>query len=95
MPFRIDNALIAAAGVVQRLADYRPAPQFHELWRGQVEALGFDDELKQALLDPDSDRRRTRRDAVGRDGDTPARVHAHDVLAERGGRRADEDERDP
>ena len=53
MPFRIDNALIAAAAVVQRLADYRPAPQFHELWRGQVEALGVDDDLKQALLDPD------------------------------------------
>ena len=53
MPFRMDNALVAAAGVVQRLADYRPPPQFHELWRGQVEALGVDDELKQALLDPD------------------------------------------
>jgi acetylornithine deacetylase/succinyl-diaminopimelate desuccinylase-like protein len=53
MPFRMDNALVATAGVVQRLAEYRPAPQFHELWRGQVEALGFDDDLKQALLDPD------------------------------------------
>ena len=53
MPFRMDNALIAAAAVVQRLADYRPTPQFHELWRGQIDALDFDDELKQALLDPD------------------------------------------
>ena len=38
MPFRIDNALVKAAAVVQRLAEYRPAPRFHELWpaRGRV-----------------------------------------------------------
>jgi acetylornithine deacetylase/succinyl-diaminopimelate desuccinylase-like protein len=50
-PFRADNALVKAAGVVQRLADYRPPPRFHELWRGQVENLGLPDELKAALLD--------------------------------------------
>jgi acetylornithine deacetylase/succinyl-diaminopimelate desuccinylase-like protein len=52
MPFRVDNALVTAARVVQRLSEYRPAPQFHELWRGQVEALGVSDEMRQALLDP-------------------------------------------
>ena len=44
MPFRSDNALVKAAAVVQRLADYRPAPRFHELWRTRVETLGVDDE---------------------------------------------------
>jgi acetylornithine deacetylase/succinyl-diaminopimelate desuccinylase-like protein len=52
MPFGADNALVKAAGVVQRLADYRPPPRFHELWRGQVDNLSVDDELKAALLDP-------------------------------------------
>lgn len=50
-PFGADNALVKAAGVVQRLAAYRPAPRFHELWRGQVESLRFDDATKAALLD--------------------------------------------
>jgi acetylornithine deacetylase/succinyl-diaminopimelate desuccinylase-like protein len=52
-PFRSDNALVKAAGVVQRLADYRPAPKFHELWSNRVETLGLPDELTSALLDPD------------------------------------------
>ncbi len=51
MPFRKDNALIKAAGVVQRLADYRPAPRFTELWRTRVETLGLPDEMRAALLD--------------------------------------------
>jgi acetylornithine deacetylase/succinyl-diaminopimelate desuccinylase-like protein len=51
-PFRSDNALVKAAGVVQRLADYRPAPKFHELWSNRVETLGLPDELTSALLDP-------------------------------------------
>ncbi|MDJ0771490.1 MAG: M20/M25/M40 family metallo-hydrolase [Ilumatobacter sp.] len=54
MPFGSDNALVTAAKVVSRLADYRPPPRFHELWRGQVEALGFDDEMTAALLDEDA-----------------------------------------
>ena len=40
MPFRIDNALVKAAAVVQRLAEYRPAPRFHELWRDRVRSHG-------------------------------------------------------
>jgi acetylornithine deacetylase/succinyl-diaminopimelate desuccinylase-like protein len=51
MPFGSDNALVTAAKVVCRLADYQPAPRFHELWRGQVDALGLTDEMKAALLD--------------------------------------------
>ncbi|MGI9646035.1 MAG: M20/M25/M40 family metallo-hydrolase, partial [Ilumatobacteraceae bacterium] len=53
MPFRGDNALVKAAGVVQRLAEYRPAPRFHELWPTRVETLGLPDELAAVLLDPD------------------------------------------
>ena len=51
-PFRSDNALVKAAAVVQRLAEYRPQPRFHELWRHRVETLGVDEELKALLLDP-------------------------------------------
>ncbi len=50
-PFRSDNALVAAAGVVQRLAEYRPAPQLTELWRARVETLGLPDDLRERLLD--------------------------------------------
>jgi acetylornithine deacetylase/succinyl-diaminopimelate desuccinylase-like protein len=52
MPFRIDNALVKAAAVVQRLAEYRPAPRFHELWPARVESLNLPDDLKRDLLDP-------------------------------------------
>ncbi len=51
-PFRRNNALVKAAGVIQRLHDYRPAPRFHELWQARVESLGLPDEMKAPLLDP-------------------------------------------
>jgi len=50
-PFKADNALIKAAAIVQRLAEYRPPAQFHELWRQQVLGFGFDDETTAILLD--------------------------------------------
>ncbi|TVR22369.1 MAG: M20/M25/M40 family metallo-hydrolase [Ilumatobacter sp.] len=52
-PFRSDNALVTAAAVVQRLAEYRPAPRFHELWRNQVAAMGLPEHVKADLLDPE------------------------------------------
>jgi acetylornithine deacetylase/succinyl-diaminopimelate desuccinylase-like protein len=52
MPFQSDNALVKAAAVVQRLADYRPAPRVHELWRERVDTLGLEEEVRVALLDP-------------------------------------------
>lgn len=52
MPFRSDNALVKAAAVVTRIAEYRPEPRFHELWRTRVESLPVDDDTRQALLDP-------------------------------------------
>jgi len=52
-PFRADNALVRAAAVVQRLAEYQPPPRFHELWRERVDTLGVDDETREILLDPE------------------------------------------
>ena len=51
-PYRSDNALVKAAAVIQRIADYRPTPQVHELWRARVETLGVPDHVKRQLLDP-------------------------------------------
>jgi len=50
-PFRGDNALLKAAAVAARIADYRPAAKFHELWRAQVANLDLSDEVKDQLLD--------------------------------------------
>ena len=51
-PLRADNALVKAAAVIQRLADYAPAPKFHELWSERVRTLGVDEETQRLLLDP-------------------------------------------
>lgn len=52
-PFRTDNALVTAAEVVRRLAEYRPETTIHETWRRYVEEMGFSDERAAALLDPE------------------------------------------
>lgn len=52
MPYGADNALVTAAEVVRRLAEYRPAPYLDELWNAQVDALDLPDDLKAALRDP-------------------------------------------
>jgi len=52
MPYGADNALIKAAHVVTRLAEYRPAPYVSDLWRGVVAALDLDAAAKEALVDP-------------------------------------------
>lgn len=51
-PYESDNALVRAAEVVRRLSEYRPVPQVHDLWRVQVDALPYDDDVKDQLLDP-------------------------------------------
>jgi acetylornithine deacetylase/succinyl-diaminopimelate desuccinylase-like protein len=51
-PYRADNALVKAAKIVTRLAEYRPAPYVDELWRGFVGSLDLDPAVKQALMDP-------------------------------------------
>ncbi|HXH84305.1 MAG TPA: M20/M25/M40 family metallo-hydrolase [Candidatus Tectomicrobia bacterium] len=52
-PFRTDNALVTAARVVQRLADYRPRARILDVWRDYVRALELDPDLTAALTDPD------------------------------------------
>jgi len=52
MPFRSDNALVKAAHVVTRLADYRPSPYVDDLWGAFVGSLSLDPAVKDALVDP-------------------------------------------
>jgi len=52
MPYGADNALVKAAHVVSRLADYRPAPYVDDLWHAFVGSLTVDPSVKAALVDP-------------------------------------------
>ncbi len=52
MPYAADNALVKAAKVVGRLAEYRPAPYVDDLWNGFVGSLSLDPAVKAALVDP-------------------------------------------
>jgi len=52
MPYGSDNALVKAAHVVSRLAEYRPAPYVDDLWRNFVGSLELDPAVKAALVDP-------------------------------------------
>jgi acetylornithine deacetylase/succinyl-diaminopimelate desuccinylase-like protein len=51
-PFGSDNALVTAAEVVRRLAEYAPEAQIGEVWRRHVEAMGYPPEIATAFLDP-------------------------------------------
>jgi acetylornithine deacetylase/succinyl-diaminopimelate desuccinylase-like protein len=53
MPFGSDNAIVKAAEVVRRLAEFRPRAEIGDLWRIYVENSDFDGELQAALLDPE------------------------------------------
>ena len=50
-PFRTDNALVTAAEIVKRLAEYRPETQIHDTWRRFVEGVDFGAEWNARLLD--------------------------------------------
>ena len=52
-PFKADNALVTAAEVVRRIAEYEPASQIHDIWRAFLEGMDYPDELVAPLLDPD------------------------------------------
>ena len=52
MPYGADNALVKAAHIVTRLAEYRPGPFVDELWREFVKTMNVDAALKSALVDP-------------------------------------------
>lgn len=52
MPYGADNALVKAAHVVSRLAEYRPSPYVSDLWTAFVGTLDLDPALKAELVDP-------------------------------------------
>jgi acetylornithine deacetylase/succinyl-diaminopimelate desuccinylase-like protein len=52
MPYGADNALIKAAHVVNRLAEYRPGPYVDDLWNGFVASLNVAPDVKAELSDP-------------------------------------------
>jgi acetylornithine deacetylase/succinyl-diaminopimelate desuccinylase-like protein len=53
MPFRTDNALVKAAEVVRRIAEYQPETRIHDIWRQFVEGMDFPPELSDPLLRPE------------------------------------------
>lgn len=53
-PFRTDNALVTAAKVVTRLAEFRPTPQIHDVWRRFLESMEYPPDLVEPLLDPET-----------------------------------------
>jgi acetylornithine deacetylase/succinyl-diaminopimelate desuccinylase-like protein len=52
MPYRTDNAMVKAAAIVTRIAEYDPGARLEELFALRVRALGLSDELQEKLLDP-------------------------------------------
>jgi acetylornithine deacetylase/succinyl-diaminopimelate desuccinylase-like protein len=52
-PYRTDNALVTAADVVRRLAEYQPETQIHEVWRRFVTSMGYPAEITEPLLSAD------------------------------------------
>lgn len=52
-PLRTDNALVTAAEVVRRIAEYRPEAQIGEVWRRYVQGMDFPPDLAAAFLDPE------------------------------------------
>jgi len=52
-PFRTDNAVVTAAEVVRRLAEYEPPTVVGETWRRFVEGMQYPPEFRDALLKDD------------------------------------------
>jgi acetylornithine deacetylase/succinyl-diaminopimelate desuccinylase-like protein len=52
-PHRSDNALVTAAEIVGRIAQFSPPAQIHDAWRRWVTGIGLDPDTTAALLDPD------------------------------------------
>ncbi len=50
-PFRTDNALVTAAEVVRRLADFRPPTHIHDTWRRFIEGVDFGSDWNARLTD--------------------------------------------
>lgn len=52
MPYGADNALVKAAEIVRRLAEYRTAPHLGTTWHAFVDTLSLPAPLREAMLDP-------------------------------------------
>lgn len=52
-PLRTDNAVVKAAAIVTRIAEYRPETRITEVWRRFVEGMSYAPELTAQLLDAD------------------------------------------
>ncbi|OWY60452.1 hypothetical protein B7486_69110, partial [cyanobacterium TDX16] len=52
-PHKTDNALVTAAQVVTRIAEFRPPTMIHDVWRQFLEGMGYPDELIAPLLSED------------------------------------------
>jgi len=52
-PLRTDSALVKAAEVVRRIAEYEVPAEIHEAWRRFIEGYGLPAELSGPLLDPE------------------------------------------
>jgi acetylornithine deacetylase/succinyl-diaminopimelate desuccinylase-like protein len=53
MPYRTDNALVKAAEVVRRIAEYQGETKIIDAWRGFVEKADLPPEMAALLLDPE------------------------------------------
>lgn len=53
MPYGADNAIIKAADVLRRIAEYRPEATITDAWRSYVEGLGLAADVATSLVDPD------------------------------------------
>lgn len=52
-PFKTDNALVTAAEVVRRLAEFQPPTVIHDVWRRFLEDMGYPAEMIDPLLQED------------------------------------------
>jgi acetylornithine deacetylase/succinyl-diaminopimelate desuccinylase-like protein len=53
-PYRTDNALVTAAEVVRRIAEFRPPTTLHEIWRRFLTSMDLPEELTAPLLSEDT-----------------------------------------
>ena len=79
--------------VVQRLAEYQPATEIHDIWRRFLEGMDYPEELVGPLLDPDT-LPRGLRPAAARHGPHVPRLHPHHLRPDDRPRRH-QDQRDP
>jgi acetylornithine deacetylase/succinyl-diaminopimelate desuccinylase-like protein len=53
MPFGTDNALVKAAEVIRRLAEYQPRAHIDDIWEAQLDAMELPAELDAGLRSPE------------------------------------------